>query len=52
MKEEIARILSMIDAIIIISKSINTTESNAIHTLAIEVSNRIERIAGDGDEVG
>lgn len=49
MKEEIARILSMIDAIIIVSKSINTTEGNAIHVLGIEVSNRILRITG-GDE--
>ena len=49
MKEEIARILSMIDAIIIVSKSINTIEGNAIHTLGIEVSNRILRITGDGE---
>lgn len=49
MKEEIERILSMIDAIIIVSKSINTTEGNAIHVLGIEVSNRILRITG-GDE--
>lgn len=49
MKEEIARILSMLDAIIIVSKSINTTEGNAIHVLGIEVSNRILRITG-GDE--
>ena len=50
MKEEIARILSMIDAIIIVSRSINTTEGNAIHTLGIEVSNRILRITGDGED--
>ena len=49
MKEEIERILSMLDAIIIVSKSINTTEGNAIHTLGIEVSNSILRITG-GDE--
>ena len=49
MKEEIARILSMIDAIIIVSKSINTIEGNAIHTLGTEVSNRILRITGDGE---
>lgn len=50
MKEEIARILSMLDAIIIVSKSINTTEGNAIHVLGIEVSNRILRITGDGED--
>lgn len=50
MKEEIERILSMLDAIIIVSKSINTTEGNAIHVLGIEVSNRILRITGDGED--
>lgn len=50
MKEEIERILSMLDAIIIVSKSINTTEGNAIHVLGIEVSNRILRITSDGED--